>query len=109
LLVLGHFLKAPTDQAVQRDALIDPARLGAAATSLRVPTLLVRGGESDVLSEEDAVRFLRLVPHAEFATVAGAHHMVAGDDNAVFETVLGDFLERRIRSRLNLLARHPER
>lgn len=102
------FLKAPTDQAVQRDALIDPARLGAAATSLRVPTLLVRGGESDVLSEEDAVRFLRLVPHAEFATVAGAHHMVAGDDNAVFETVLGDFLERRIRSRLNLLARHPE-
>lgn len=103
-----EFLKAPTDQAVQRDALIDPARLGAAATSLRVPTLLVRGGESDVLSEEDAVRFLRLVPHAEFATVAGAHHMVAGDDNAVFETVLGDFLERRVRSRLDLLARHPE-
>jgi pimeloyl-ACP methyl ester carboxylesterase len=101
------FLAAPTDQAVQRDSLIDPARLGAAATSLRVPTLLVRGGESDVLSEEDAVRFLKLVPHAEFATVAGAHHMVAGDDNAVFEDVLGDFLERRIRSRLRLLARYP--
>jgi len=93
---------------VQRNSLIDPAHLGAAATSLRVPTLLVRGGESDVLSEEDAVRFLRLVPHAEFATVTGAHHMVAGDDNAVFEDVLGDFLERRIRSRLRLLARHSD-
>jgi hypothetical protein len=45
---------------------------------------------------------LELVPHAEFASVAGAHHMVAGDDNAVFEEVLGDFLERRVRSRLRL-------
>ena len=51
----------------------------------------------------DAVRFLELVLHAEFATVAGAHHMVAGDDNAVFERVLDDFLDRRIRSRLRLL------
>jgi pimeloyl-ACP methyl ester carboxylesterase len=88
---------------VQRDQLIDPARLGAAASGLRLPTLLVRGGESDVLSVEDAVRFLDLVPHAEFASVAGAHHMVAGDDNAVFEEVLGDFLERRVRSRIRLL------
>jgi pimeloyl-ACP methyl ester carboxylesterase len=97
------FMASPTDQAVQRDQLIDPARLGAAASGLRLPTLLVRGGESDVLSIEDAVRFLELVPHAEFSSVAGAHHMVAGDDNAVFEEVLGDFLERRVRSRLRLL------
>ncbi|MGZ8746805.1 MAG: alpha/beta fold hydrolase [Mycobacterium sp.] len=97
------FMGSPEDQAVQRDQLIDPARLGAAASGLRLPTLLVRGGESDVLSVDDAVRFLELVPHAEFASVAGAHHMVAGDDNAVFEEVLGDFLERRVRSRLRLL------
>jgi pimeloyl-ACP methyl ester carboxylesterase len=97
------FMGSPEDQAVQRDQLIDPARLGAAASGLRLPTLLVRGGESDVLSVEDSVRFLELVPHAEFASVAGAHHMVAGDDNAVFEEVLGDFLERRVRSRLRLL------
>jgi pimeloyl-ACP methyl ester carboxylesterase len=97
-----NFLRAPFDQAVQRDPLVDPARLGAAARDLRTPTLLVRGGKSDVLSVEDAVRFLELVPHAEYATVADAHHMVAGDDNAVFEEVLGDFLERRVRSRLRL-------
>jgi pimeloyl-ACP methyl ester carboxylesterase len=97
------FMGSPEDQAVQRDQLIDPARLGAAASGLRSPTLLVRGGESDVLSVEDSIRFLELVPHAEFASVAGAHHMVAGDDNAVFEEVLGDFLERRVRSRLRLL------
>lgn len=97
------FLASPRDQAVQRDQLIDPARLGAAASGLRIPTLLIRGGESDVLSVEDSVRFLELVPHSEFATIAGAHHMVAGDDNAVFEEVLGDFLQRRVRSRLSLL------
>jgi pimeloyl-ACP methyl ester carboxylesterase len=73
--------------------------------AITCPVLLVRGGESDVLSVEDSVRFLELVPHAEFASVAGAHHMVAGDDNAVFEEVLGDFLERRVRSRLRLLDR----
>ncbi|WP_448625045.1 alpha/beta fold hydrolase [Geodermatophilus sp. URMC 64] len=98
------FLSSPSDQAVQRDPLIDPARLGAAAATLRVPTLLVRGGESDVLSVQDAVRFLDLVPHAEIATVAHAGHMVAGDDNAVFGDALQDFLDRRIRPRLALLA-----
>ncbi|MFC5747933.1 alpha/beta fold hydrolase [Actinomadura rugatobispora] len=98
------FLRSSEDEAVQRDRLIDPARLGAAAMSLRVPTLLVRGGESDVLSVADSRRFLELVPHAEFSNVQGAHHMVAGDDNAVFDRVLGEFLERRVRSRLNLFA-----
>ncbi len=88
--------------AVQRDRILDPAHLGAASAKLRIPTLLVRGGESDVISVEDAARFLKIVPHAEFANVSGAHHMVAGDDNAVFEDVLGDFLDRRIRSRLDL-------
>jgi pimeloyl-ACP methyl ester carboxylesterase len=97
------FMRSATDQAVQRDTLVDPARLGAAATSLRVPTLLVRGGESDVLSIEDVRRFLDLVPHAEFFSVAGAHHMVAGDDNAIFAHILGDFLDRRVRARLEAL------
>lgn len=97
------FMAAPTDHAVQRNSLIDPVRLGAATILLRVPTLLVRGGQSDVLSVADAARFLQLLPHAEFATVTNARHMVAGDDNALFEEVLGDFLERRVRSRLNLL------
>ena len=99
------FLRAPTDGAVQRNPLIDPARLGAAAMSLRIATLLVRGEQSDVLSVSDSRRFLELVPHAEFADVEGAHHMVAGDDNAVFDRVLGDFLERRVRSRLRLFER----
>ncbi|WP_349306981.1 alpha/beta hydrolase [Rhodococcus sp. USK13] len=90
------FLSSAFDQPVHRDRLIDPARLGAAAATLRIPTMLIRGGKSDVLDREDVRRFLRVVPHTEYVEIADAHHMVAGDDNSVFDTVLSDFLQRRI-------------
>ena len=61
---------------------------------LRVPTLLVRGRHSDLLSEEGARDFLARVPHAEFADVAGAGHMVAGDRNEIFNRAILRFLER---------------
>jgi pimeloyl-ACP methyl ester carboxylesterase len=95
------FLRPPADGA-PGDHLLDPVRLGVAASSIRVPTLLVRGGNSDVLSVDDARRFLELVPHAEYVDVAGARHMIAGDDNAVFDRRIIDFLDRRIRPRLRL-------
>lgn len=95
-------LLASAEKVVQRNAFVDPARLGAAAASLKIPTLLIRGGKSDVVSIEDAKRFLDVVPHAECCTVEGAHHMVAGDDNKVFGVVIAEFLERRIRPRLEL-------
>ncbi len=79
-----------------------PTDLAHAAASLRIPTMLVRGGRSDVVSEDDARRFLALVPHADYCDVAGAHHMVAGDDNASFDGRILDFLDRRIRPRLIL-------
>jgi pimeloyl-ACP methyl ester carboxylesterase len=34
------------------------------------------------------------VPHAEFADVAGAGHMVAGDRNEIFNQSILGFLER---------------
>ena len=58
------------------------------------PVLLVRGGRSDVLSREMAAEFLSLVPHAEFADVGDAHHMVAGDQNDAFATAVVEFLTR---------------
>ena len=99
-----EFLKSAFDQPVHRNPLIDPARLGAASMSLRIPTLLMRGEYSDVLGPDEVCGFLDLVPHAEFVAIAGARHMIAGDDNAVFGLLLEDFLERRVRSRLQLLA-----
>jgi pimeloyl-ACP methyl ester carboxylesterase len=75
-----------------RSTLTDPGRLERAAAALRLPTLLVRGRSSDLLSEEGAKAFLELVPHARFADVAGAGHMVAGDRNDVFNRAILDFL-----------------
>ena len=69
-------------------------RLEACAANLDVPTLLVRGGLSDLLSEDDAQAFLRLCPRAEYVSVTGAAHMVAGDRNDIFATSVVEFLGR---------------
>jgi len=73
----------------------DTDGLREAARGLTVPTLLVRGKLSDVLSQEGVDDFLELVPHAEFADIAGADHMVAGDKNDAFNAAVFAFLERR--------------
>ena len=70
----------------------DPALFEDAARALRVPTLLVRGGMSKVLSPEGVREFLALVPHAEYVDVAGADHMVAGDANDAFNDAVFAFL-----------------
>jgi pimeloyl-ACP methyl ester carboxylesterase len=57
-----------------------------------VPTLLVRGGASDIVSPQAAKAFLDIVPHARFVDVGGAGHMVAGDKNDVFAAAIIDFL-----------------
>ena len=68
--------------------------LEAAADNLDLPVLLVRGGLSDVLSEDGAQAFLTQCPHAEYVNVTGAAHMVAGDRNDVFSGSVVDFLHR---------------
>ena len=71
----------------------DPDRLAAAARRVRIPTLLVRGRMSDVVSPEGVREFLELVPHAGFVDVSGAGHMVAGDDNDAFTRAVVEFLQ----------------
>ena len=69
-------------------------RLSAAADTLSLPTLLVRGGLSDVLSEAGAQSFLQQAPHAEYVNVKNAAHMVAGDRNDIFADSVIEFLKR---------------
>jgi pimeloyl-ACP methyl ester carboxylesterase len=81
-----------------RSSLVDPDRLQLAARTLHLPTLLVRGRMSDLLSEEGAQEFLELVPHARMVDVSGAGHMVAGDRNDLFNDAVVTFLDE-VRSR----------
>jgi pimeloyl-ACP methyl ester carboxylesterase len=67
-----------------------------AAALLTVPTLLVRGQQSDLVSPEAVAEFLEAAPHARFVDVSGAGHMVAGDENDVFSTAVVDFLLRAV-------------
>ncbi len=71
----------------------------AAAKSLTIPTLLVRGKSSELVSEENAREFLQLVPHADFADVSDASHMVAGDKNDRFTEAVEAFVEQNFSNR----------
>jgi non-heme chloroperoxidase len=70
----------------------DPERLRIAASQLTIPTLIVRGAQSDVVSDAGLADMLELVPQAQIVDVQAAGHMVAGDDNDVFATRLEEFL-----------------
>jgi pimeloyl-ACP methyl ester carboxylesterase len=72
------------------------ARLDDAARALAIPTLLVRGGISQVVSQQSVDEFLALAPHAEYVNVTGADHMVAGDRNDAFNEAVFDFLDRTL-------------
>ena len=62
-----------------------------AARRLKIPVLLVRGRESELVGESEVDAFIDAVPHAKFADIAGARHMVAGDRNDVFTDALQTF------------------
>jgi non-heme chloroperoxidase len=71
-------------------------RFEACAARLALPTLLVRGGLSDVLTEDGVREFLAACPHAEYVNVRTAGHMIAGDRNDAFGRAVIDFLSRVI-------------
>ncbi|MDQ1485284.1 MAG: hypothetical protein QOJ62_977 [Actinomycetota bacterium] len=62
--------------------------LAGAARRLRLPTLLLVGGESDVVDSDALADFLARVPHATVEVVPGAGHMVAADENDAFGNAL---------------------
>lgn len=69
-------------------------RLETAARSLKIPMLMIRGEQSDIVTEQEARRFIALAPAAEYLNVAGAGHMVVGDRNDAFNTGILNFIER---------------
>lgn len=77
-----------------RDLELRQARLEACARALKVPSLLVRGGMSDILTDEGVQQFLDLAPNSEYVNIASAGHMVAGDRNDTFGKAVVEFLTR---------------
>ena len=76
------------DQQIKNDT-----RMYEAAKNLKVPTMIVRGGMSDVVSEKVMAEFLDEVPHVRSVNVSDAGHMVAGDSNHAFTNAVLEFLK----------------
>lgn len=91
-----HWHWDPRYRSSRRDLSHRSERLEACSSRLRLPTLLVRGGLSDLLSEAGAQAFLKLCPHSEYVNVTGAGHMVAGDRNDIFAQSVIEFLKRTV-------------
>lgn len=86
------FLKLGEDAELEPETAV---HFHTAAKALTIPALLVRGQNSRIVSKEAAREFQQLVPHAEWAEIDGAHHMVAGDANDDFNNAIFAFLERQ--------------
>lgn len=71
-------------------------RLESAAARVSVPTLLLRGALSEIVTDEAVENFMGLLPTAEYVRVEGAGHMVAGDRNDAFSLAIVDFLTRHL-------------
>jgi pimeloyl-ACP methyl ester carboxylesterase len=68
----------------------------AAAEKICIPTLLVRGAQSEMVSMAGVEELRAHLPHLEFVDIAGAGHMIAGDRNDAFNGAVSDFLRRHV-------------
>ena len=73
-----------------------PEQFELAAAAVGVPTLLVRGTESEIVSADDVAAFRAVAPGAEYVEVPKARHMVAGDQNDEFTSAVVEFLVRHV-------------
>jgi esterase len=60
--------------------------------AIHCPTLIIKGGESDILSGESAEKLQAAIPNSRLAVVPGAGHSVMGDNPAGFVEAVRAFL-----------------
>jgi pimeloyl-ACP methyl ester carboxylesterase len=85
----------------EQSGVIDAENAGAAVVAgmdddlrgLHRPVLVLRGANSDVLSEDGADELMALLPDACFARISGAGHLAAGDNPESFVALVSRFLD----------------
>ena len=68
--------------------------LSNAVSKLTLPVHLIRGGSSDLVSEDAVAHLRELVPDVHYTDIAGAGHMVVGDRNDAFCSAILTFLDQ---------------
>ena len=66
------------------------------AKGVGVPTLLIKGALSNVLTQHEVDNFFELIPHAQFVEIKEAAHMIAGDRNDIFAESAIRFLKKSV-------------
>jgi pimeloyl-ACP methyl ester carboxylesterase len=83
---------------VERPVTAEPPQftepLVAACAGVHIPTLLVRGLQSDIVSDAGVQDLKGRIAQLEVFDVVGAGHMVAGDRNDAFNDAIVEFLRR---------------
>jgi pimeloyl-ACP methyl ester carboxylesterase len=80
-------------QALDQDAHARERRgLGERLSHVTCPTLVVRGGDSDVFHEEDAASLAQRLPNGRHVTIPRAGHTVQGDNPKDLVVALRQFL-----------------
>ena len=75
--------------------------LDTALSNIKVPTMLVRGQLSDVVTQEGIDDMIARMPDVKVVEVGGAAHMIAGDQNDAFSSAVIAFLDEQIRPTLD--------
>jgi esterase len=71
-----------------------PEQLWEAVAKITCPTLVVRGGDSDIFAEATMRRMQEVIPDCAIVTVPRAGHLVAGDNPADFLVAVQELLRR---------------
>jgi pimeloyl-ACP methyl ester carboxylesterase len=82
------------DPGTGEPTLAHHAQVAQAAPSITVPTLLIRGLRSELVSERSVRALREVIPHATHLDVADAGHMIVGDRNDAFTSQLAGYLGR---------------
>lgn len=72
-------------------------RMEDAARKISIPVLLVKGTLSEIVDDEGLEHLRELIPQVDVVDVNEAAHMVAGDNNDDFGSVVLDFLNKNNR------------
>ncbi len=73
----------------------DPQHTWDLLGQIRCPTLVLRGGESDVLSADTCQKMLTCIPDSQWVDIPGAGHMVLEDNPEACNAALLDFFQKR--------------
>lgn len=78
-----------TARQVKREDMLDQI-----ASNVKLPTHLIRGRMSNIVSQASVDHFMEVVPHASYTDISEAGHMVAGDKNDIFISAVLEFLQK---------------